>query len=68
MNSLAEVKEFTNLAGELNLCRMFVSLFADFIALGCHPMFDFNLEHLTKCRKWIALAILENCAIDYDSL
>ena len=49
-------------------CGVFVCLFADFIALGCHPMFDFNLDHLTKCRKWIALAILENCAIDYDSL
>ena len=41
--------------GDGHNCGVFVCLFADFIALGCHPMFDFNLEHLTKCRKWIAL-------------
>jgi len=47
-------------------CGVFVCLFADFIAMDCAPVFDQSC--IDKCRDWIALSILGNCAIDYLSV
>jgi Ulp1 family protease len=47
-------------------CGVFVCLFADFIALDCAPIFDFDEEYINKCRELISLAIMNECAIDYN--
>ena len=47
-------------------CGVFVCLFADFIALDCAPIFDFDEQHINKCRELIALAIMNGCAINYN--
>ena len=46
-------------------CGVFVCLFADFIALDCDPIFDFDEGYINKCRELIALSIMENYAIDH---
>eukprot|EP00986_Skeletonema_menzelii_P016130 scaffold13767_cov80-Skeletonema_menzelii.AAC.1 len=47
-------------------CGVFACLFADFIAMDCAPIFDFDEECINKCRELIALAIMNECAIDYN--
>eukprot|EP00986_Skeletonema_menzelii_P002347 scaffold636_cov93-Skeletonema_menzelii.AAC.1 len=47
-------------------CGVFVCLFADFIAMDCTPIFDFDEECINKCRELISLAIMNECAIDYN--
>ena len=47
-------------------CGVFVCLFADFIAMDCAPIFDFDEDCIDKCREWIALSIMKNCVMDYN--
>ena len=46
-------------------CGAFVCLFADFIAMDCAPIFDFDEDCIEKYREWIAVAIKTNCVTDY---
>jgi len=43
---------------------VFVCLFADFIAMDCAPIFNYDEASINKCRDRIALSIMDNCAID----
>jgi len=45
-------------------CGVFVCLFADFIAMDCAPIFNYDEASINKCRDRIALSIMDNCAID----
>ena len=44
-------------------CGVFVCLFADFIAMDCDPIFDYDEASINKCRERIALSIMDGCAM-----